>query len=65
MADTTGMGNTTSITNVAQGQQITAASFTAMLDVLASMVNHTHNYTDTWSSNCNCNCTCACGRGQL
>lgn len=65
MADTTGMGNTTSITNVGSGQQITAASFTAMLDVLQSMVNHTHNYNDTWSSNCNCNCTCACGRGQL
>ena len=63
MGTTTGMGNTTPITNVAAGQQITAASFTAMLDVLSTMVNHTHNYTDNWASNCNCNC--ACNRGQL
>lgn len=65
MADTTGMGNGTPITNVGAGQKITADSFNAMLDVLSSMVNHTHNYTDTWSSNCNCNCNCQCSRGQV
>ena len=65
MSDTTGMGNSTPITPVAGGQQITSGTFSAMLDVLSSMVNHTHNYTDNWSSNCNCNCTCQCSRGQL
>jgi hypothetical protein len=63
MANTTGLGNTTAINNVAAGQKITGATFSAMLDVLESMRLHTHTYTDTWSSNCNCNC--ACSRGQL
>ena len=65
MADTGGLGNTTSINNVSAGDQINAATFTAMLDVLQAMVDHTHTYTDTWTDNCNCNCTCACGRGQI
>ena len=65
MADTTGLGNGTTLTNVASGQPISATTFNAMLDVLSSMVTHTHNYTDTWSDNCQCNCTCQCSRGQL
>jgi hypothetical protein len=65
MSDTSALGNTTTISAVASGDKITAATFTAMLDVLASMVDHTHTYTDTWTDNCNCNCTCACSRGQI
>jgi hypothetical protein len=65
MSDTGGLGNSTAINDVTAGSTVNAATFTAMLDVLAAMVDHTHTYTDTWSDNCNCNCTCACGRGQL
>lgn len=65
MSTTDGLGNSTSINNVSQGGKISHATFTAMLDVLSSMVDHTHGYTDTWTDNCNCNCTCQCSRGQL
>ena len=65
MSDTGSLGNSTAVNDVGSGGLINAATFTAMLDVLSAMVDHTHTYTDTWSDNCNCNCTCACGRGQL
>ncbi len=61
MADTSGLGNSTSMTNVGSGGKITTSTFHAMLDVLQSMVDHTHTYTDNWSSNCNCNCNCSRG----
>ena len=63
MANTTSFTNATPIIDVAAGDKIDHATFTAMLDVLSALADHKHLYTDTWSDNCNCNCDC--GRGSI
>lgn len=53
------------IANVAAGQEVTAATFINMIDVLNELVAHTHVFFDDYSTACNCNCNCACSRGII
>jgi hypothetical protein len=53
------------LTDVGEGQVINHTTFLNMVSVLEGMIDHTHTYTDDWTSNCNCNCTCQCTRGSL
>jgi hypothetical protein len=43
------------------GQTITAAHFSAMLDIVDSMTSHGHDFTDDYNTNCECQCQ----RGSL
>ena len=43
------------------GETITADTFRQMIDILDALVDHSHTFTDDWTSNCQCNC----GRGSL
>ena len=64
MATDTTAANTTSSTvpsTKTSGQTITADTFNQMIDLLDSLVDHSHTFTDDWTSNCQCNC----GRGSL
>jgi len=53
-----GVANTTP---KAAGDVIDAASFRQMVDILDSLVEHQHTFSDDYTSNCQCNC----GRGSL
>lgn len=59
--------NTTSTVpaQVSQGDTISAATFTQMLDVLESLASHSHIFYDDYSTVCECQCQCACGRGTV
>jgi len=59
--------NTTSTVpaDVAQGETISAATFTQMLDVLESLAAHSHIFYDDYNTVCECQCACACGRGTV
>ena len=46
-------------------EQIDAATYQAMLDILDDLVDHTHIFFDDYTTACNCNCICACTRGIL
>ncbi len=50
-----------SVANTAAGSVITAATFRQMVDILDTLVQHNHTFTDDYTSNCQCNC----GRGSL
>lgn len=50
---------------VTPGQEIDAATFQSMLNVLQELVNHTHLFYDDYATACNCNCNCNCTRGSL
>jgi hypothetical protein len=39
------------------GDDIKHEDFIAMLDVLESLEQHRHNYTDTYFANCQCQCS--------
>lgn len=57
-AVTSGSANTTP---KATGDVIDAASFRQMVDLLDTLVNHQHTFSDDYTSNCQCNC----GRGSI
>lgn len=40
----------------AAGEVIDAASFRQMVDILDSLVNHQHTFSDDYTANCQCNC---------
>jgi len=64
MADDNTDYKTTSETNPgtkAVGDLIDAASFRKMVTILDQLRDHTHTYTDDYSTNCQCNCS----RGSL
>jgi hypothetical protein len=63
--ETSALAISATLTNVSAGNNITASTFLDMITVLEGMIDHTHTYTDDWTSNCNCNCTCQCTRGSL
>lgn len=46
-------------------EEIDAATYQAMLDILDDLVDHTHIFFDDYSTACNCNCNCNCTRGIL
>lgn len=50
---TSGVANTA---NKSAGDVIDAASFRQMVDILDSLVQHSHTFTDDYTSNCQCNC---------
>jgi hypothetical protein len=47
----------TGIDTVTAGQTINAATFRQMVDILDSLIQHTHTFTDDYTSNCQCNCS--------
>jgi len=63
--ETSSLDVSATLTDVSEGAVINHATFLNMITVLEGMINHTHSYTDDWTSNCNCNCTCQCTRGSL
>jgi len=61
-ADTVSTYTSGAAATAAKGQEtITAAHFTQMLDIVDSMVDHGHTFTDDYSTNCECQCQ----RGSL
>jgi len=51
----------TAVDTKAAGETIDAATFRQMVDTLDAMIQHTHTFTDNYTSNCQCNCS----RGSL
>ena len=49
--------------NVGVGGTVQNTTMAQMMNVLESLLNHTHTYYDDYGSNCNCNCNCT--RGSL
>lgn len=45
------------------GSVVQATTINQMMNVLESLLGHTHTYYDDYGSNCNCNCNCT--RGSL
>lgn len=45
----------------AQNTQITAAKFRSLIDMLDTYMQHSHTFSDDYSSNCQCQC----GRGSI
>jgi hypothetical protein len=39
------------------GDVIDAASFRQMVDILDGLIQHSHTFTDDYTSNCQCNCS--------
>jgi hypothetical protein len=62
---TSALATSVTLTDVNDTQVINHSTFLNMITVLEGMIDHTHTYTDDWTSNCNCNCTCQCSRGSL
>tara|TARA_B110000503_G_scaffold23075_1_gene35905 strand:- start:3812 stop:4006 length:195 start_codon:yes stop_codon:yes gene_type:complete len=52
---------TAAVVGKASGNTIDAASFRQMVDILDNLRDHTHTFTDDYTSNCQCNCS----RGSL
>lgn len=48
--------NTTAVTAKTAGAVIDAASFRHMVSVLDGMIQHSHTFTDDYTTNCQCNC---------
>jgi hypothetical protein len=48
--------------SVVAGQSISPVLAQQILNIVASLNNHTHTFTDTIGGNCNCNCDCTRGR---
>jgi hypothetical protein len=63
--ETSALAIPVTLTDVSAGNIINHTTFLDMVSVLEGMIDHTHTYTDDWTSNCNCNCTCQCTRGSL
>jgi len=49
-------GVATDVDSKATGEEISADSFQQMVDILDSLLEHQHNFTDTYISNCECEC---------
>lgn len=49
----------------AAGDEITADTFRAMLDVLEDLAGHNHIFYDDYTTVCECQCQCACSRGTI
>lgn len=57
MADTNNHNTSEpSVPNKADGDLITAESFRDMVDVLDSLIEHNHTFTDNYTTNCQCQC---------
>ena len=65
MAENTGgpSKSPTAAGSKASGDQIEAATFRQMLNILKDMRNHTHQYFDDYTTVCQCQCNCQ--RGTL
>ncbi len=65
MAESLGNKSTSKpfVDDVTDPDDIDAATFRAMLDILDNLTNHTHIFYDDYSTACNCNCNCDCTRG--
>jgi hypothetical protein len=48
--------NNTAIATKTVGSTIDAASFRAMVNTLDALIQHSHTFTDDYTSNCQCNC---------
>lgn len=48
--------NTTATAVKTTGSVIDAASFRAMVNTLDALIQHSHTFTDDYTSNCQCNC---------
>lgn len=51
----------TAIATKTAGNTIDAATFRQMVDTLDALIQHSHTFTDNYTSNCQCNCN----RGSL
>lgn len=58
---TTERTSSTISSSVNSGDTISAAELDVLFQHLTDMVNHTHDFTDDYTSNCNCHC----GRGTM
>ncbi len=47
---------TDAVPTKAAGDIIDAASFRQMVDILDGLIQHSHTFTDDYTSNCQCNC---------
>lgn len=47
--------------DVTQGSKITAAKFTALIDMIDDYMGHSHTFSDEYNNNCQCQC----GRGSI
>lgn len=47
------------------GDDITADTFRAMIDVLEDLAGHNHIFYDDYTTVCECQCQCACSRGTI
>ena len=63
MAENTGgpSKSPTEAESKASGDQIEAATFRQMLNILKDMRNHTHQYFDDYNTVCECQCQCQRG----
>lgn len=52
---------TAAVVGKVSSDTIDAASFRQMVDILDNLRDHTHTFTDDYTSNCQCNCS----RGSL
>lgn len=50
------VSNETRTTNKTTGAVIDAASFRHMVTILDGLIQHSHTFTDDYTSNCQCNC---------
>lgn len=53
----------TAVSSKAQGDEISAATFRQMVDLLKDLRTHTHQYYDDYTTACECQCNCS--RGTL
>jgi hypothetical protein len=63
VTDTTGTTTSSVAVTTAKstGDVIDAASFRQMVDLLDTLVEHQHTFSDDYTANCQCNC----GRGSI
>ena len=63
MAEDTGGPSKTpaAASSKASGDQIEAATFRQMLNILKDMRDHTHQYFDDYNTVCECQCQCQRG----
>jgi hypothetical protein len=59
--DTTTVNSSSTPANVSAGQTISIATVQQMLNTVKNLIDHTHNFDDTYGTNCNCNCNCSRG----
>jgi hypothetical protein len=51
------VSNVSAVGNKAVGDVIDAGAFREMVDILDSLLDHQHNFTDNYVSNCECQCS--------